>query len=49
MAYDARVFHLRRLDGGMIFDPYLRSLEAAWAKSTPCVLGEEPSRSRAVT
>lgn len=48
-AYEAPVFHLRRLDGGMVFDTYLRSFEAAWAKSTPCVSCEEPSRLRAVS
>jgi hypothetical protein len=39
-AYLAPTYHLRRLDGGTLFDTYARSFDAVWATSKPVQLSE---------
>jgi hypothetical protein len=36
-AAQAPVLHLRRLDGGVLFDTYLNSFQAAWDTGRPLV------------
>lgn len=34
-AYEAPLLHLRRVEGGKLFDVYARSLEQIWATAAP--------------